>query len=178
MKTFFASLATVLVFAAAAVAAPLPMDNDRPVDVTSDSMVYNSDKNTVVFQGSVEATRGTFKLWAETITIFLRGGAKQKAEETAALASAMGGTDLDRIVAENNVRFKNGAQHGSAQKATYFARPNTLVLEGNPTLHDGDNSISGNVIRYFVNENRSVVEGGSKRRVHAVFSGGDKKKGN
>ena len=81
----------------------------------------------------------------------------------------------DRIIAEKNVRFQNGTQTGSSQKATYFASRNLLVLEGNPILHDGDNSIRGNVIRYYVNENRSVVEGGPKQRVHAVFSSNDKK---
>ncbi len=177
MRALITALALTVLCAAQAAAAPLPVSSDGPVDVTADSMVYNSDKNTVAFQGRVEATRGEFKLWAETLTIFLRGGAKEKADETSALAAAMGDTDLDRIVAEKNVRFKNGAQHGSAQKATYLARPNTLVLEGNPILHDGENSISGSVIRYFVNENRSVVEGGNGRRVHAVFSGNDKKKG-
>ena len=66
-------------------------------------------------------------------------------------------------------------QTGCAQKATYYSAKNLRVLEGNPVLHDGDNSIRGNVIRYFVNENRSVVEGGPKQRVHAVFSSNDKK---
>ena len=50
-----------------------------------------------------------------------------------------------------------------------------LVLEGDPVLQDGENSIRGNVIRYFMNENRSVVEGSPKKRVHAVFS--NEKKG-
>ena len=179
MKTLFAALALSVFFAAQAAAAPLPMSSEGPVDVTADSMVYNSDKNTVSFQGSVEAARGEFRLWADSLTIFLRGSGEKSgdASSSSSLAAAMGGTDLDRIVAERNVRFKNGAQHGSAQKATYLARPNTLVLEGAPILHDGDNSISGSVIRYYVNENRSVVEGGPKRRVHAVFSGNDRKKG-
>ena len=56
-----------------------------------------------------------------------------------------------------------------------FCAEPVCVLEGNPILHDGDNSIRGNVIRYFVDENRSVVEGSPKQRVHAVFSSNDKK---
>ena len=78
-------------------------------------------------------------------------------------------------LAEKNVRFQNGTQTGSAQKATYYSAKSLLVLEGNPVLHDGDNSIKGNVIRYYVNENRSVVEGSPRQRVHAVFSSNDKK---
>lgn len=155
-------------------AAPLPgSDSNLPVDVTADNMVYSADKNTVVFQGRVEAVRGEFKMWSETLTLYLKS--KNTGGEAKTTASAMEGNDLDRIVAEKNVRFQNGTQTGSAQKATYYSARSLLVLEGNPILHDGDNSIRGNVIRYFVNENRSVVEGGPKQRVHAVFSSNDKK---
>ena len=174
MKTFLLSLLIFASCATAALAAPLPgADSHLPVDVTADNMVYNADKNTVVFQGRVEAVRGEFKMWSETLTLYLKS--KGEPKEGKSPAPAMEGSDLDRIVAEKNVRFQNGTQTGSAQKATYYSAKNLLVLEGNPILHDGDNSIRGNVIRYFVNENRSVVEGGPKQRVHAVFSSNDKK---
>ena len=166
----------VLVFCATgAVAAPLPgSDENLPVDVTADNMVYNADKNTVVFQGKVEAVRGEFKMWSEVLTLYLKSHDAARQGKTST-APAMEGSDLDRIVAEKNVRFQNGTQTGSSQKATYYSAKSLLVLEGNPILHDGDNSITGNVIRYFVNENRSVVEGSPKQRVHAVFTSNDKK---
>ena len=174
MKTLFLTLVLFSCCTVGAMAAPLPgADSNLPVDVTADNMVYNADKNTVVFQGSVEAVRGQFRMWSETLTLYLKSTGNAGAEKSA--APAMEGSDLDRIVAEKNVRFQNGTQTGSAQKATYFSAKSLLVLEGNPVLHDGDNSIRGNVIRYFVNENRSVVEGGPKQRVHAVFSSNDRK---
>ena len=77
MKTLFAAIALSVFLTAQASAAPLPMSSDGPVDVTADSMVYNSDKNTVSFQGGVEATRGEFKLWADSLTIFLRGSGEK-----------------------------------------------------------------------------------------------------
>lgn len=174
MKTFLLTLVIFTFCTAGAMAAPLPGgDSNAPVDVTADSMVYSADKNTVVFQGRVEAVRGEFRMWSDTLTLYLKSAESAETEKNA--APAMEGSDLDRIVAERNVRFQNGTQTGSAQKATYFSAKSLLVLEGNPILHDGDNSIRGNVIRYFVNENRSVVEGGPKQRVHAVFSSNDKK---
>ncbi len=174
MKTCFLTLVLFLLCTVGAMAAPLPgADSNLPVDVTADTMVYNADKNTVVFQGRVEAVRGQFKMWSETLTLYLKSNGNGDKEKNA--APAMEGSDLDRIVAEKNVRFQNGTQTGSAQKATYYSAKSLLVLEGNPVLHDGDNSIRGNVIRYYVNENRSVVEGSPKQRVHAVFSSNDKK---
>lgn len=167
-KTILAFLAA-LFCSAAAYAAPMT-DTGLPVDITADSMVYDADKNNVVFQGKVEAVRGDFKMWSEMLTLYLKSSDKEKKGE-----SGLESGDLDRIVAEKNVRFKNGTQTGTASKATYFAGRNMLVLEGSPVLHDGDNSIRGSVIRYYVDESRSVVEGSSKQRVHAVFS--NEKKG-
>ena len=176
MKKFLFVLLLCAICTTGAMAAPLPGgDSNLPVDVTADNMVYNADKNTVIFQGRVEAVRGEFTMWSDTLTLYLKSRTDASQKNKNAASQAMQGSDLDRIVAEKNVRFKNGTQTGTAQKATYYSAKNLLVLEGNPILHDGDNSIRGNVIRYYVDENRSVVEGSPKQRVHAVFSSNDKK---
>lgn len=176
MKRIFPALAALLLLASTAAAAPMPIDgNSLPVDIISDSMAYNAAKNTVVFRGNVEAVRGEFKMWSETLTLFLKKNAADQKDKAKGPAG-MEGSDLERIISEHNVRFRNGTQSGSAEKATYFADRGELVLEGNPILHDGENSIRGSIIRYFINENRSLVESSGQQRVHAVFSG-DKKKG-
>lgn len=180
MKKYILALLAALLLSSPAWAAPLPGgDNDAPVDVTADNMEYSSDKNTVVFHGNVEAVRGDFKMWSDQLTLILKGkdGRSEKKEakkSTSRAADAAG--DLDRVIAEHNVRFKNGTQQGTAEKATFFAQTNILVLEGDPVLQDGENSIRGSVIRYFMNENRSVIEGSSKKRVHAIFSNEKKEK--
>ena len=178
MKKILLALLAACLFASSAWAAPLPgADSNLPVDVTADSMEYSADKHTVVFHGNVEAVRGDFKMWSDKLTLMLKGKAnkdEKPAKKANSMANAAG--DLDRVIAEKNVRFENGTQYGTADKATYLAQKNILVLEGDPVLHDGDNSIRGNVIRYFLNENRSVIEGSPKKRVHAIFSNEKKEK--
>ena len=178
MKKILLALFAACLFSSSAWAAPLPGgDSNLPVDVTADSMEYSADKNTVVFHGSVEAIRGDFKMWSDKLTLVLKGKGNKDEKPTKksnSMANAAG--DLDRVIAEKNVRFQNGLQHGTSDKATFFAQKNILVLEGDPVLHDGDNSIRGNVIRYFLNENRSVIEGSPKKRVHAIFSNEKKEK--
>ena len=178
MKKILLALLAACLFASSAWAAPLPGgDSGLPVDVTADSMEYSADKNTVVFHGNVEAIRGDFKMWSDKLTLMLKGKTnkdEKPAKKANSMANAAG--DLDRVIAEKNVRFKNGAQHGTSDKATFFAQKNILVLEGDPILHDGDNSIRGSVIRYFLNENRSVIEGSPQKRVHAIFSNEKKEK--
>lgn len=179
MKKYLLALLAALLLSSPAWAAPLPGgDSNLPVDVTADNMEYSSDKKTVVFHGSVEAVRGEFKMWSDKLTLVLKGkdSGEEKKDKKGSSKAADAAGDLDRVIAENNVRFQNGTQKGTAEKATFFAQKNILVLEGDPVLQDGENSIRGSVIRYFMNENRSVVEGSSKKRVHAVFSNEKKEK--
>ena len=179
MKKHLLALLAALLLSSPAWAAPLPGgDSNLPVDVTADNMEYSSDNKTVVFHGSVEAVRGEFKMWSDKLTLILKGkdSGEEKKDKKGSSKAADAAGDLDRVIAENNVRFQNGTQKGTAEKATFFAQKNILVLEGDPVLQDGENSIRGSVIRYFMNENRSVVEGSSKKRVHAVFSNEKKEK--
>ena len=184
MKTFlgFCFLAVVLTaMLPPAFAASSPLggnDSKSPIRVTADNMIYEPDKNTVVFSGNVEVVRDDFRMWSARLTMYMKERKDAAGEKNAGNAQngasggldAMKAGDLDRIVAEKNVRFRMDTKSGTAQKATWLADKEELVLEGNPVLLDGQNSVTGKRIRYFVRENRSQVEGGSGKRVEAVFS--------
>ena len=161
----------------AAPADPAGAAGDLPIHITSDAMTYDTNKNTVVFQGNVEVEREDFRLWSAVLTLYLKS-ADQPADKTqAGNQPALETGDLDHIVAEKNVRFRYNTQTGTAEKATYTVDDALLVLEGNPVIRDGENSITGQRIRYYMNENRSEVDGGPQKRVQAVFSSGGSKKG-
>lgn len=180
MKRFLGSCLLALALAAGsapAFAASSPLggnDSKAPVRVTADTMTYEPDKNIVVFSGNVEVTRENFRMWSAKLTMYMKeqktSGENKETSSANSGLDAMKAGDLDRIVAEKNVRFRMDTKSGTAQKATWLADKEELVLEGNPVLLDGQNSITGNRIRYFVKENRSQVEGGSGKRVEAVFS--------
>src|SRR5205807_176813 len=53
-------------------------------------------------------------------------------------------------------------------KAVFDQTQRTLVLTENPLLHEGPNEVAGDRVIVFLDENRSVVEGGRKR-VKAVL---------
>lgn len=149
-----------------------------PTKVTAEGMTYDAKKNAVVFEKEVHVEREGFQLWADRITLHLKPAtAKPGAEADADPMNAMQSGDVDRIVAEDNVRMKYNKQSGQADKATYFADKALLLMEGNPILREGENTLKGSSIRYYLNENRSEVQGGPKNRVEAVFTTGDIKLG-
>lgn len=136
-----------------------------PIKITSDNMEYTQNKDQVLFSGSVYVIRQDMQLWSDTLTVTLES---QKGQTKNAGALGQKGS-ISRIVANGNVRIKGEKNRsGTCGKATYDAKGDVLTLEGNPILKDGDNTITGEIIKMYISQNRSEVIGG-KKRVEAVF---------
>ncbi len=166
-------IALALLPSSFAFAAPnnLISSSDMPTKINADTMNYNAEKNVVEFSGDVYVEREDFSLWSELLFVHLK---KTNENDTNPdpMASMKSG-DISTIVAEKNVRMKYGTNLGKARKVTFKADEEIIIMQGNPLLKDGDNSITGEEIRYYMKENRSEVIGG-KKRVEAFFSSGDK----
>ncbi|MDR3042947.1 MAG: LptA/OstA family protein [Desulfovibrio sp.] len=164
---------------------PTEVRRDVPTAVKSDRMQYDAKGQVVIFEGDVYVQRPDFEMWAEKITLHLRKKAAKPGKAGADASGATGATgqagpggmdagEIDRMVAERNVRMKRENRTGECEKATYTVDNAVLVMEGNPVLHEGENSIKGDVITFYTRENRSEVRGTSTKRVQAVFtSSGD-----
>ncbi len=161
------------------------LDNtDLPIKVNADDMVYSTDNSLVTFKGNVVVTRGEFIMHSKTMKIFLNkekdtvttvpvnkelpltGAAPNDAPSTVSDTN-----NIEKIEADGNVNFTYGNQSGSSQRAVYEAKRGLLTMLGNPVVRDGENTIQGETIRYFVNERRSEVVGSKGKRVEAIFSG-------
>ncbi len=129
-----------------------------PVKISSDKMNYDQGRNTVIFTGNVHVDRSDFELWSDKLTVFMQASIGPDASK-----------DIEKLLAEGNVRIKRDKQSGTSGKATYWTKKGIIVMEGNPVLKDERGTITGEVITYYVQENRGVVQGGEKQRVQAVF---------
>jgi lipopolysaccharide export system protein LptA len=133
--------------------------SQMPVKITSDRMTYDENGKVVSFVGNVVAVHGELTLWANRLSAFFssRSGKKFAVDS------------IDRIVAEGNVRARKGKTEGSCGRLTYLVEEQILKMEEDPILKDGPNSLTGNVINFFVRENRSEVVSGQGKRVQAIF---------
>jgi len=130
-----------------------------PVKITSDRMTYDESGKVISFVGNVVAEHGQLTLWADNLSAYLssKSGKKFTADS------------VDRIIAEGNVKAKKGTSEGTCGKLTYFVNDQLLQMEQNPLLQDGPNSLSGEIIKFNVKDNRSEVVGGKGQRVNAIF---------
>ncbi|MFV0422846.1 LptA/OstA family protein [Oleidesulfovibrio sp.] len=145
-------------------------DDEIPTSITSKTMTYDANAQIIVFEEDVYVLRGDFELWADKITVHIdeKAGAAEKKKE--AEDQEIDAGQIERLVAEGNVRMKRQTKSGECRKATYTVASGVLVMEGDPILRDEGNSIRGQEIRFYVHENKSEVLGAPDKPVNAVFS--------
>lgn len=144
---------------AQAAAASKAASGKVPTNITAARLDYNANTQIVVFSGNVHVKRPDFELWAAKMTIYLDKSGKPAGDADTTTGSMQAG-DIDRIVAEKDVRMKSDTKQGKCDKATYFAKEDKFVMEGKPVLTDADKSqIIGSKIIHYMNSNRSEVLG-------------------
>jgi lipopolysaccharide export system protein LptA len=80
-----------------------------------------------------------------------------------------GRTQLRKVEATGHVRIDQGDRWATGGRADFDQEKRILVLSEDPVLHDGPNQIVGDRVIVYLDENRSVVEGGDKRVKAVLF---------
>ncbi len=174
-KRFLSVLKYCLRGAALGAALLLPLsaqaqDRDAPTDITAQRMTYDAGKQQLVFEGKVHVVNGDFIMDSQRLTIYMKDNPNAgETEGESDPFSGMQGGDLDRLVAEGSVTMQKEGRIGECGRATYYMDRELVVMEQNPFLHDGENRISGQVINFWVAQNRSEVIGGEGQPVRATI---------
>jgi lipopolysaccharide export system protein LptA len=150
----------------------------EPIVVTSDRLEYDYRGNVVVYRGAVQATQGRLKITSDTLTVTF---AEEKVKDGAAptqggLALGAGSARLKEIVAAGKVRIEDGTRWATGGRAVFDQANRTLVLSEAPVLHDGANEVVGDRVIVYLDEDRSVVEGGRKRVKAVLYPDREEKK--
>ncbi len=148
-------------------AAPLmsSVHKDRsslPITVKSNEMTADNKGKTAVFSGKVVAKQGDVTIFSDKLVV-------NYAEK---------GSEVDKVEALGNVRIVQLNRTGFADQAVYDSRSGHIVLTGTPRVVQGGDSISGKVITYYVDDEKSDVSSGGdpKARVEAVINPQARKK--
>lgn len=128
-----------------------------PVKITAQRMVYDEAGKTVAFIGDVRAEHEGLVLTSEKVTAYFTG---EKQYQVSGIA---------KIEASGNVKVVRGKIQGTCGILTYQVEQRLLIMSDKPELREGQNSITGDQIKFYVRENRSEVVGGKDKRVEAIF---------
>ncbi len=134
-------------------------DKDTPLVITADSMELERKRNVIVYRGNVLVEREEMRIASDVLS------ARYDPEDGV----------LKSIVAEGKVRVNHSGREMTGDKAVFDGLKETITVSGNTIVRDGMNSISGDRITIYINEDRSVVEN-TKGRVKAVIFPGQLKR--
>ncbi len=157
-------------------AGELGTNRKEPITITSDTLEYDYKSNVVVYRGEVVAIQGQVKLRSDTLTVTLTNEGHDTGVKPTAAAldtSAASGRQVRDIVAVGGVHIDNGTRWGTGGRATFDQSKRTVTLTENPVLHDGRNEVAGDRVVVYLDEDRSVVEGGRKRVKAVIYPGKD-----
>ena len=127
--------------------------NSLPIQIKSNELLTDNASRTATFIGKVSARQGDVTIYSDKLVIHYSSGEKE----------------VDKVEAFGNVRIVQENRLGEADHAVYENKAGKITLDGNPKVVQGEDAITGNVITYFVDEQKSVVTGGPDKRVNAVI---------
>lgn len=122
-----------------------------PVNVTANEMeIFDAEKK-AIFRGSVDATRGTTNLRADSLTVTY---SEVKQPDGSAKTDA---TDLD---AQGNVTITTPKETITGDWAKFNPQTNKLVVGGNVKLVQGATVLTGKELRADLNTDKIQMSGG------------------
>lgn len=162
MKRYLLSIVLGATLAGAALAAGNAASerNAQPIKIKSNELFTDNSNRTATFVGNVSARQGDMTIYSDKLVI--NYSEKDK--------------DVEKVEAFGNVRVVQGNRQALAGHALYENRAGKIILDTSPRVFQGDDVVSGKTITYFVDEQKSVVTGGTDARVEAVIHPKDKGK--
>lgn len=119
-----------------------------PVTINSESLEFDYRTGLLTYRGAVEVKQGDITLRSDLLRLTLDLEDLEHPRE---------------IVAEGNVRISNGDRVATGGRAVFDQEAQTITLSEAAVLRDGPNEVSGERVVVFLEEERSVVEGGDTR---------------
>ena len=136
----------------------------EPIKISADRLDSNPVEKYAEFIGNVKAIQADYVIKSKSLKIYYDGDLINRKKESS------GKEMLKKIVASGNVEVNSNQFAAKTERLEYDFKTQTLELSGpNSTITMGKNSIAGSKITYFRAEERFKVEGGSDKRVNAVF---------
>jgi lipopolysaccharide export system protein LptA len=123
-----------------------------PIYITADWMEVDQKKNSITYKGHVVAIQNEMTMRSETLTAYYDPEMKQ----------------MKQIIAEGKVNAVQGNRVATGDKAVFDDKAKTVTLTGSPVMRQGNSQVKGARIVYFIEQDKSTVEGDGKARVEAT----------
>lgn len=143
MKIMYGLQAGLLLLMAALTGTTMAQEKSGSTEtvITADQMVFDYKKHVAEFKGHVMADDGTMIVKSDKMLIYF-GETNQ----------------IQAIKADGNVQIHSEDKDGSSDVAVYRAKDASVQLQGNARVTRGAESVSGEEIVIWLNDDRMIVK--------------------
>lgn len=147
--------------------------SDSPIHITAHRMEVLQEERIVTFEGHVIVKQDDTTITGNRLKVVglapqqgkpAAGNAGQKAAPNSGVAEK-----IDYIEVDGDVKVTQQDRIATSEKAIFYQQEQKIVLRGRPKVMKGRDKIEGSVITIYLQQNRSVVEGGKEVPVQAVL---------
>lgn len=157
-----------------------PAPAQAPTTISSKKMTVRNQDNQAVFEGSVILAQGTLMVYSDKMVVSfspqpaeVKSGESSDVQKIAPLSApkpagkgsevmpGSSGRSVKQIEATGHVRIEKETGNATASKAVFDNNRRVVTLTGDPVAWEKGTRVSGEKIIIYLDEDRSVVEGGS-----------------
>jgi lipopolysaccharide export system protein LptA len=122
--------------------------NGGPVSINANQLEFDYRTRTLTYRGTVVVSQGDLKVSSDALRVVLDEQAREVIRE---------------VIAEGKVRIEQGQRVATGGRAVFDQAKRTVVLSEDAVLREGLNEVAGERVVVYLDEERSVVEGGGGR---------------
>ncbi len=147
----------------------LSLSSDRgPVTIQAKELEFDYRTQTLTYRGGVMVKQGDLTLRSERLRVLLNGDGD---------GDQPGAQRVREVVAEGEVEIGMGGRTATGGRAVFDQQAQTVTLSEKAVLRDGPNEVSGERVIVYLDERRSVVEGGGAPVRAVLFPPSETNKG-
>ena len=137
-------------------------EKEEQTMITSETMTVQGKSRRTIFEGMVVLKKGDLVMRSNHMVVTFKKDVRDGSRQTE------GGTahQVDRIEASGKVVIEKSDGKATCGRALYYKDEEKLVLTESPVVWQGGTKVEGSQMTMFLQEERSIVEGGS----HVVIS--------
>lgn len=146
-------------------------NSDKPIEIASDTLEVQQDKQLAIFRGKVDAVQGDTRLRSDELFVHYKEREQNGAAKPAA-PSAPGGPDassISKIEAKDNVFVSTPQERAQGDFGVYDVERKTITLTGNVLLTNDRGTVRCAKAIMYQDSGRSICEPLPGGRVRGVF---------
>lgn len=141
---------------------PTGIDADKPVEINSDTLEIQQEKNIAIFQGNVIAVQGETRLHADKMVVYYRDrnqALPQEEDKKESTDVQKPGGAVHKIEVYDNVVLTTPKETASGDEGVYNVDERKVYLYHNVILSQANNVLKGDSLVHNLKTRESVING-------------------